>query len=37
MAVVILILLIPVAYYVGRFAQWWLDVRRFMRMWRGEG
>lgn len=37
MITIILILLIPVGYYTGRYVQWRLDIRRFMRMWRGEG
>jgi hypothetical protein len=36
MIILILVLLIPAAYYAGRYVQWRQDVRRFMRRWRGE-
>jgi hypothetical protein len=34
MAVVILIVLIPAAYYLGRYAQWHADAKRVMGSWK---
>lgn len=33
MTILILVLLIPVAYFVGRFVQWTTDAKRVMGPW----
>jgi hypothetical protein len=34
MTIVILVLLIPGAYYLGRYAQWITDAKRIMGPWK---
>lgn len=36
MFILILLLLIPVAYFVGRYTQWRIDIDRFTGWWKNR-